>query len=161
MAFAPDGWFTVRDLMSKRVSEVFPEIAEDRRILEVVEKELPSEKALSMRLFRYHNQGLLNRRRSQHHFEYGLTSKGRLRGVMLKKHWKSIHEVLRMGKLIPTQTRPMKIPEAKPITDEFKCGICGRSSTDQNVIVCPHCHKIGPAMRESRISRIIRDLAEA
>jgi len=167
LLFAPEGWFSVRGYLSYTAVEAVPTLVGQGRTLEFLEGRLPSEKALSMRLFRYFRQGLLERRREGHQFLYRLTEKGRDRGMFLRRHYESIYEYLprplarRRGK--PTSSRaeehrariPRDIPTFEPVplerrADEvlaaregriLRCWHCDQPLPGPNVPVCPHCHR--------------------
>jgi len=170
LLFAPEGWFSVRGYLSYTAGEAVPILVGQGRTLEFLEGKLPSEKALSMRLFRYFRQGLLERRREGHQFLYRLTEKGKDRGMFLQKHYESIYEYLprpsarRREK--PTSPTPegdrvrirRGIPTFEPVPLErranevlasregriLRCGHCGQPLPGPNLLVCPNCHRLAP-----------------
>jgi len=168
LLFAPEGWFSVRGYLSYMAEEAVPTLMGQGRMLEFLEGKLPSEKALSMRLFRYFRQGLLERRREGHRFLYRLTEKGRDRGMFLQRRYESIYEYLprppvrrRQKPASPRAERdrariPRGIPTFEPVplerrADEvlaareggiLRCLRCGQPLPGPNVPVCPHCHRL-------------------
>jgi len=174
LSFAPEGWFSVKDYLCHTVGELVPGVVAWRTwpLLELAERRLPTEKTLSMRLLRYWRQGLLERKREGHRFLYKATRKGKLRGVFLKKHYRSIYEYLphasfkhvlakaSKGARLPTPSimraaspKDTKILEISQIGErlqappvamwwEPKCRHCGQPLASRNVVVCPHCHNI-------------------
>ncbi len=145
LAFAPEGWFSVRDYLRHEAGDVVPRLAGAGKVLELVEGKLPDEKTLSMRLHRYSKQSLLERRRVGHGYLYRVTDKGRMRGVMLKKHRESIFEqllsrrqariegILRLDRQKASNQKPVRF---------YVCDKCGGRLSDSKVMVCPHCHKM-------------------
>jgi len=168
LLFAPEGWFSVRGYLSYMAEETVPTLMGQGRMLEFLEGKLPSEKALSMRLFRYSRQGLLERRREGHRFLYRLTEKGGDRGMFLQRPYEPTYEYLphpparRREK--PTSPRaegdrlpiPRGIPTFEPVplerpADEvlaaregriWRCRHCDQPLPGPNLLVCPHCHRL-------------------
>lgn len=98
LEFAPEGWFSVRDYLNYRWEKLDVRFVGEGKLLETIEEVAPSEKALSMRLLRYHRQGLMEKTREGHRFLYRVTEKGRRRGLFLEKRKESIYERLPYGR---------------------------------------------------------------
>ena len=98
LELAPEGWFSVQDYLEYRFESIDARFVGEGRVLEAAEERAPRGQALSMRLLRYHRQGLLARRRDGHRFLYTLTEKGKRRGLLLGKHSESIYEHLPYGR---------------------------------------------------------------
>jgi hypothetical protein len=168
LELAPEGWFSVQDYLKYRFESIDPRFVGEGRVLEAAEELAPREQALSMRLLRYHRQGLLARRRYGHRFLYRLTEKGKRRGLFLGKHRESIHEHLPYAKLsrptgpkleIPEVCvgRQVKLPGETPVSSPApdtppRCGKCGASLPSRHLMVCPHCHKLAYQPRPVRSS---------
>jgi hypothetical protein len=158
LELAPRGWFSVQDYLEYRFESIDPGFAGEGRVLDAAEELVPTEHALSMRLLRYHRQGLLERKRKGHKFLYRLTEKGKWRGLMLKKHRESIYEHLPYGRP-RRRVRPKQVilavfdghqvkllGEARTSSsalDGFsRCRKCGAGLPSRNIMVCPYCHQI-------------------
>ncbi len=170
LTFAPRGWFSVRDYLSRNAEDVDIKFVGEGRVLEIVEDKLPSEKTLAMRLLRYHRQRLLDRRREGHKFLYKVTEKGRRRGLFLKRHYTSIYEIvphlhakkprrrtstlktdfINVRETLPIlRTPPTGEDRRKTITDVLErigggtllCPYCTQPISGRGEQICPHCRR--------------------
>lgn len=133
----------MRDYLRHEAGDVVPSLKGAGKVLELVEGKLPDEKKLSMRLLRYFRQGLLERKRKGHEFAYRVTDKGRMRGVMLKKHRESIFEELasrRLARLKGIRSLEGRKAQNQKLTRFHVCNKCQGRLSDPEVMVCPHCH---------------------
>ncbi|MEM2914921.1 MAG: hypothetical protein QXH91_05945 [Candidatus Bathyarchaeia archaeon] len=159
LLFAPEDWFSVRDYLKRLAEDIDPKLFGEGKILELAEGHLPSEKTLSMRLFRYFRQGLLERKRVGHQFLYRVTEKGLRRGMYLEKP-ESIYEYISHYRKRTTSKKTFSLTSFKafpsfifkPITSSQKfdeillkkpfCRHCGQTLPNADTIVCPKCHKL-------------------
>ena len=171
LAFAPEGWFSVKDYLSYMAENVDITLVGEGAILEVAEGRLPNKKTLSMRLLRYYRQRLLVRKRKGHKYLYRVTEKGRLRGIFLTKHYESIYEDLSLPRTktpgllksnlkadevhtatsLPTfKALPMGKNRGKTVKEilaldsrqQLLCRKCKNPLPRPKMLVCPHCHRL-------------------
>lgn len=161
LLFAPEGWFSVRGYLSHTFRDFLPQTAWasyldilNFKIFHITEGKLPSEKALSIRLFRYFKQGLVDRKRDRHQFLYKVTEKGHYRGMLLVNRYESVY------KFLPHPPYPTK-RKRRDINEKQRSDVLDRvvMGTHQDIRDNTIDDSNKDAIREKELNRIFEEMS--